>query len=632
MADAQAVYDEYVKNFGFAPQQPGHLLAYAKKSGAKLKFSEARQVIAENANDDESFNASSPNSPPSKSISDKFNTSPIPTQAKTTTFDSIIKTSSASKSNVTTSKPVPTTPISKSNASSSKPTATMTVKPSSPNSNTAKPPGQPSVTMNANSVTISTSKQPLSPSVNSENPDNDDNPNNSKIKTNATEQARMEAIQRLSSSNNKFAAKAKQYNKSVEPPKTPKTPKTPKPSPVTPTSISIPTSTSDISTTTELPPFPCSSNDDQKEEGVLTPSQRGRPSDAKFPPPPPRNPASPSSKPKIPGQPTVIAEEKAERTEPLYPPSSSSRDEEKTAGPVPKGDANNIIVIRVNYECKSEKGKQDIYEALRAFVKLQIDKPYPGTITYHFTCPNPVKHPLKLEFFEVYYNEDVFWEHSKSQSFAKYYFKAFAGDKYMKSKTFVTLGPNLSSKMKQTVKGIGSTFPMSDAGYLFHEECLKALDYADDTKLMLKFHMIAPKYSQSDTKNVELIFDIMGRMSVYAKESYAVMFNAHRLDQKEYPDHLELISIWPNIQCLIEFLQNEKVQVIIYEFKELMISQTDKMNRKNYFLCELYSEIEIKEEVMTMIKIVFDDIGYTQQLKTDIGYILHPKANSSQLK
>ena len=69
---------------------------------------------------------------------------------------------------------------------------------------------------------------------------------------------------------------------------------------------------------------------------------------------------------------------------------------------------------------------------------------------------------------------------------------------------------------------------------------------------MFKFHMIAPKYSKGNTKNVELIFDIMERMSAYAKQSYAVMFSIHRLDEKAYPDHLELISIWPNIQCLID--------------------------------------------------------------------------------
>ena len=456
------------------------------------------------------------------------------------------------------------------------------------------------------------------------------------------EQARLDAIARLSSHGHNSASKAQQYNK-----------------------------VSNINKNTKPPPPPSPSNDDTKDEKEddLSPSERGRPSDSKFPPPPPKKssvnsvaspvspepisppvsrPKAPKSRPKIPKQPTIIITKKRSGAKPPPPPSTaaSSMEDEKTGlpppapvaavppkfKPPPKGDASNIIICRVNLECKSQKGKQDIYEALRAFVKLQIDKPYPGTITYHFTCPNPVKYPLKLEFIELYYNEEWFWEHSKSQTFAKHYFKAFAGDKHTKSKAFVTLGYNLSSKVKQTTKGIGSTFPKSDAGYLLHEECFKALDYADDTKLMFKFHMIAPKYSQGNTKNVELIFDIMERMSVYAKQSYAVMFSAHRLNDKTYPDHLELISIWPNIQCLIEFLQNEKVQTIIYEFKELMISQTDTMNRKNHFLCELYSDIEINEEVMGMIKMVFDDIGYTQQIKTDVGYILHPKANSSQLK
>lgn len=97
------------------------------------------------------------------------------------------------------------------------------------------------------------------------------------------------------------------------------------------------------------------------------------------------------------------------------------------------------IFCRVNFECSSETAKQEIYDALRLFVDLQLKAPNPGVMMYHFTCPQPTKYPLKLEFIELYHDEMVYWNHAKSPSFYKAFVKGFKNEN-RKSRAFITVG------------------------------------------------------------------------------------------------------------------------------------------------------------------------------------------------
>ena len=97
----------------------------------------------------------------------------------------------------------------------------------------------------------------------------------------------------------------------------------------------------------------------------------------------------------------------------------------------------------------------------------------------------------------------------------------------------------MSELVKRTNATLDSTFPPPEAGYLLHDEYRKALDLADDTKLLLKLEMVAPNYYRGWKANVVVIRKIMDKLSLFAKESNAVMFHCHRVLEKVYPDRME---------------------------------------------------------------------------------------------
>ncbi len=48
MSDAQTVYDKYIAKFGYPPKETGHLVAFGKRSGYKIKFAAARKTMTKN--------------------------------------------------------------------------------------------------------------------------------------------------------------------------------------------------------------------------------------------------------------------------------------------------------------------------------------------------------------------------------------------------------------------------------------------------------------------------------------------------------------------------------------------------------------------------------------------------------
>merc|ERR1719204_91080 len=168
---------------------------------------------------------------------------------------------------------------------------------------------------------------------------------------------------------------------------------------------------------------------------------------------------------------------------------------------------------------------------------------------YHFTCPDPVAHPLKLEFVELYQNEAVYWAHAKSPSFGSAFFNAFK-DENRKSRAFITVGEKLSQQVRRVNAALDSTFPETQAGYLLHAQHLKALDYADHTRLMCKLQVTVPDYHRGNKEVAQEIRNMVAKLSEHASEAFAVMFHLHCVCDKVYPDKLELVSVWPNAQCL----------------------------------------------------------------------------------
>ena len=192
------------------------------------------------------------------------------------------------------------------------------------------------------------------------------------------------------------------------------------------------------------------------------------------------------------------------------------------------------------------------------------------------------------------------------------------------TKTFVIFNSTLSDMVKRINATLDSTFPPSEAGYLLHDDYLNALDLVDDTKVMLKMEMVVPNYWSGSKQNVNLIRNLMAELSEYAKKCNAVMFHCHRVLEKVYPERMELVSIWPNEQCLMDFLQNERAQKIVSKFNELMSDD----DGKGAVECQMYGHSA--DDAVNAVKNAF--VGCTKVINTDVGYILHPLASSNHLQ
>ncbi len=69
------------------------------------------------------------------------------------------------------------------------------------------------------------------------------------------------------------------------------------------------------------------------------------------------------------------------------------------------------MLHRVVYECSTEDSLSNVRQCLTAFAGEQLTKPHPGTAVYHFTRPKPKEQPLRMEFTEIYQDDEVFWKH-----------------------------------------------------------------------------------------------------------------------------------------------------------------------------------------------------------------------------
>ena len=72
---------------------------------------------------------------------------------------------------------------------------------------------------------------------------------------------------------------------------------------------------------------------------------------------------------------------------------------------------NSSSIHRVVYECKDEASLAKVVDCLTAFAAHQLAVPYPKTLVYHFSRPDPAARPLLMEFTEVYKDDGVFWGH-----------------------------------------------------------------------------------------------------------------------------------------------------------------------------------------------------------------------------
>eukprot|EP01083_Nonionella_stella_P199193 730634_1 len=86
MSDPQSLYDSYVEEYGIT-KQPNHLIAYAKKSGVKLKFSDARQIITKNATNSTNNNKTNKSSNKSSNKANKTTTNKWPPVKTLSTSD-----------------------------------------------------------------------------------------------------------------------------------------------------------------------------------------------------------------------------------------------------------------------------------------------------------------------------------------------------------------------------------------------------------------------------------------------------------------------------------------------------------------------------------------------------------------
>ena len=187
----------------------------------------------------------------------------------------------------------------------------------------------------------------------------------------------------------------------------------------------------------------------------------------------------------------------------------------------------------------------------------------------------------------------------------------------------------LPESIRECMEKFHSQFASTEAGYLLHpqyKECLKqrkkqkidtlTINENDKNKnnnnnssnnnnnnnnstgsicesgFMVIWEIKVPGYyyDNGDKSLMNNIFSSINNWSKIGEKYFCIVFNCHRLMSKNYPDLLELITIWPNKKLFLKFLNDKNFDnPFRKQFKPLLIN--NQATRKT-ITCKVYFEEE----------------------------------------
>ena len=264
-------------------------------------------------------------------------------------------------------------------------------------------------------------------------------------------------------------------------------------------------------------------------------------------------------------------------------------------------------LLRVDWESKDEESTKAILKCLNVMAKFQLDKPIPGVMVYHFTRPDPINRPYFLQFTEVYKDEIVFWAHTDDQGIGEAFTEAFIPpDKNKLKSTMFSYGPMLSidEKVKNACDYLKSLYPGTAAGYCFNN----SPTFGSGDPVMM--------FCEISAKDSESTADITAKLAELGKlnSNKAITFHVSIPEAKDFPTKIEMIAVYSTNQLLMSHFGDDNAKECVASINKLC----DK------FCCQAYGKVSDKAQQVLKGQNIVVTVG-----QTDVGYVLHPKAQEA---
>ena len=265
------------------------------------------------------------------------------------------------------------------------------------------------------------------------------------------------------------------------------------------------------------------------------------------------------------------------------------------------------FMFRVQLDSPNAEFTSLLLESLGVMAGLQDQ--HTGMVTYHFSRPDPESRPHHFEFTEVYANEATFWAHSDHPEFIAAYSKAFMPTSKFQSVTY-GYGAGLQGKVKEVCDlMLNARYPQSISGFILNtrqwESTSSYSEDAGDGPILVITRIHSKKGK---------VAEILEQISKLSEElnGGVIVCHASLPEEEKEPNLIEFIELCSTNSHLAAHVGSDKGKEIL----QSLVQNAESLE------CHGYGT------VVPLTAQLLQDLGLPLVAsKTDVGYVLHTKAN-----
>lgn len=260
---------------------------------------------------------------------------------------------------------------------------------------------------------------------------------------------------------------------------------------------------------------------------------------------------------------------------------------------------------RVIFTYTDAEAKARMSNCLKRFAAYQLEAPFPATLMYHFTTPDPVNHPLVMEYSEIYKDDDIFWKHLAGVRQAE--LTPFVAEMFKEEnragRSWYVQGIYDSPEQMKIIGQMGASFDCREiAGTLLNEKLDKNCLEHDEEFTFARIRFEAGKLDEAKIFLKEAAKSINPRM---------MSFYVSIPEPEANENAVEIIMVSAD-EGGESFLQNIRENLTAFEKKAAN--------------CAVYGKEKSKTEAKLAEIFGEKSVNYC---KTEIGYVIHPQAKQA---
>eukprot|EP00794_Sanderia_malayensis_P018981 gene18981-20888_t len=284
--------------------------------------------------------------------------------------------------------------------------------------------------------------------------------------------------------------------------------------------------------------------------------------------------------------------------------SSENKDVEK----VPAKDQ--ALFLKCNFQCKNAESTEAVLSFLKAIVAYQLQTPIPGVLVYHFSHPDPVNQPFLLQFYELYKDAAVFFEHSADKKIQELYGETFfPADKNKEWSTLYAYGRAATEnpQLKAVCDFMNSTYCDTIAsGYLLPDDPASVLAAGHPDPVLALCGFMVKKGDEN------AVLSLLKSITT-STDNNALLYNVGNFANQDDACIYDITSAYVSNSDLIKHL--DAVKENFQAIHKLSLTS---------FRFQIFGEISPSS------KSALDNSGFPIEYgKADTGYVLHPIAEQA---